>query len=415
MNKKRNSPDFEELEELLWRVEQALEDPEEELDLEDYAPADLDDEEPEVFRNYANSYGNQDDHQTSGENYDNDTYYNENYYPAPNRRGEPVLDRNRWERNMYRREMVEDTPVKKPRKKRRGCGCGCLTVLMVPVLLVALAAGAIGLLIQPPRSDVSLGTRKQDTATILLCGTDRDGTRTDTIMLLYLSGSEGRISLTSLPRDSYTVTSSGKAAKLNSAYGRGGTGEAGMKVLMDYVQDIIGYRPDGYVLLNFDLVPRIADLMGGLDYEVPMDMELDNIRLEEGYQHLNGEELLTLLRFRKGYAAADLKRIEVQRSVLKACISQWLVPENISSALEAISLVESGSISSLDLGDYLWLGKTLLMNMDSIDSSTLPGYADYIGGASYYILDPGGIAELVNGTCNPYRQPVTAEDLNIAG
>ena len=58
-------------------------------------------------------------------------------------------------------------------------------------------------------------------------------------------------------------------------------------------------------LLDFTMVPRIVDIMGGVDVEVPMDMDVDEIVLSKGYQHLSGDQVLALLRFRKGYATAD--------------------------------------------------------------------------------------------------------------
>lgn len=48
-----------------------------------------------------------------------------------------------------------------------------------------------------------------------------------------------------------------------------------------------------------------------------------------------------------------------------------------------------------------------------MQTATLPGYADMIDGASYYVLDPEGVADVINSSCNPYRQDVDADDLNI--
>ena len=392
MNRRENS-DFEELEELLWRAEEVLKDPdgESEPDNSDFdLPGDSG-----IYQNYANGYhtGHASPGQYRHPQYDEYEDYDDGYGVPP-------------------KKTVTPKPVKQKKHRRRGCGCGCLTWLLV---FVAAITAALFLFVRPPQSSDSIGERKRDSASILICGTDKDGTRTDTMMLLYLSGSENQVSLLSLPRDSYTVTSSGKAAKLNSAYGRGGTGEEGMENLLDYVQDIVGYRPDGYVLVDFTLVPQIVDIMGGVEVEVPMDMKLEGVTLKAGLQHLDGEEALTLLRFRKGYAMADLTRIEVQRSVIKACMEQWLSPAHIADASEAIALLESGSLSSLNMGNYVWIGKTILLGMGNFRNDTLPGYADYIGGASYYLLNRSDIAQLVNEAYNPYKTVITPEDLNIAG
>lgn len=429
---KREREEFSELEELLWRAEApASEDPNEfdplDIDPDDFNPQDFDpdiftpeepeddgfnfdfdyeEESSEVYRNFANGYGEPQERrqpqQTPQHREDPGRYYHPTYDDEP----EPEEPR-----QMRQSKAPAKKKSAKKAKKRRGCGCGCLTWL---VGIAVIAVVALCLFIQPPKSEESIGSRKSDTATILVCGTDADGMRTDTMMLLYLSGSEKRVGLLSLPRDSYTITASGNAAKLNSAYGRNGGGEKGMEVLMDYVQNIIGYRPDGYILLDFTLVPQIVDIMGGVDVEVPMDMEVDGVYLTAGYQHLSGQEVLTILRFRKGYATADLGRVEVQRTVMKACISQWLTPSHIGSAVEALSVLESASTSSLTTGNYLWMAKALVLGMGNIESNTLPGTAEYRSDVSYYILNRSEVAALIDASYNPYKVTITADDLKIA-
>ena len=384
MNKRENS-DFEELQELLWRVEEVLKDPEPELSTEEDFSEFLYDDIPEGTDPYI-----------SEEPLACDIPQEPDPLPP-----EPE----------YVDQPLRTKPVRKRRRKKRR-GLGCLGTLL---MLIAVSVAAVFFLFQPPRSDASIGAKKPDTATVLICGTDKDGTRTDTMMLLYMNGKERQVSLLSLPRDSYTITSAGKAAKLNSAFGRGGTGKEGMENLLDYVEDIIGYRPDGYVLVNFKTVRKVVDIMGGVDVEVPMDMTVGSTSLKAGYQHLNGKETLTLLRFRKGYAMADLKRVEVQRTVLKACIEQWLSPAHIGDALEAISLLENDSLSSLSMGNYIWMVKTMLLGMGNFRNDTLPGTAEYRGGASYYVLSRSKIAELINEAYNPYQVIIDASDLNIAG
>lgn len=399
---RRDRAEFDELEELLWQAE-TPEEEDEDFSLDDLDFLDEEEEEPEVYRNYANGYG-EDDY----DNEDEDDFSLEEYAELCD---EPDLDT--VYSDTHRRAAPRRSASRKARKKRRrrGC-CGCLTLPFGFLVVVILG---LCLLIQPPKTSEPIGARKSNTATILVCGTDEDGTRTDTMMLLYLSGSENKAGLLSLPRDSYTISSTGSVMKLNAIYGRGGCGEEGMEALMDQVAEIIGYRPDGYILLDFTLVAQIVDTMGGVYMDVPMDMEVASVALEKGYQHLSGKQLMTLLRFRKGYATADLGRVEMQRSVIKACMEQWLTPSHISSATKALSLLESSSCSSLRGEHYIWLAKTLLPSMKNLESDTLPGYADYRNNASYYILNKTEIAELINESYNPYKEAIDADDLKIAG
>ena len=277
----------------------------------------------------------------------------------------------------------------------------------------------VGSYFEMPMSDTGLGERKPDTATVLLCGTDKDGTRTDTMMLLYLDGDQGQIGLLSLPRDTLTITDEGKQAKLNSAYGRNGCGEKGMEWTMTYVERTIGYRPDGYILVDMELVPKIADLMGGVDFHLDQEIWVRNIEGEllhipEGDQHLNGEEVLGTLRFRSGYSNADLGRVEVQRRVISECMKQWVKPTKLALLPDALNMVQEQSMTNLSVSNFLWIGKTILLGMDNMTSDTLPGYPDMRGGASYYVLYPDQVADLVNQSYNPYTVDVDVDDLQIA-
>ncbi len=302
-------------------------------------------------------------------------------------------------------------------RRSRGCGAGCLAVILVLAGLVVAAALLVGSFFRLPVSGDSIGQRKENTAAILLCGTDKDGTRTDTMMLVYLDGSENRVGLLSLPRDTLTTTSKGKRAKLNSAYGRNGCGEEGMEWTLNYVEDIIGYRPDGYILVDMELVPKIVDLMGGvdvhLDHHIRVHTDGVEVYVPAGDAHLNGEEVLATLRYRYGYANADLGRVEVQRMVIKECMKQWVSPAKLALLPQALELIEEESLTNLSAGNFLWIGKSILLGMDNMTSDTLPGYADMRGGASYFVLYPEKVADLINEAYNPYTVDIDADDLNI--
>ena len=320
------------------------------------------------------------------------------------------------------RDYGETRPTQAQRKarERRGgcCGCGCATMVLVLAALVVGALLFVGSFFRMPQAETGLGERKEETAAILLCGTDKDGTRTDTMMLVYLDGEQNRVGLLSLPRDTLTITSSGKRAKLNSAYGRNGCGEEGMEWTLNYVERIIGYRPDGYILVDMELVPKIVDLMGGvdvhLDHHIRVHTDGVEVYVPAGDQHLNGEEVLATLRYRYGYANADLGRVQVQRMVINECMKQWVTPANLAKLPEALELIQNESLTDLEPENFLWIGKAILSGIGSLTSDTLPGYAQMRGGASYYILYPEKVAELVNESYNPYHAVIREDDLDIA-
>lgn len=380
---KNNNPyNNREFDDLARRVDALLDGDD---DLAKYTPAGLDADDGIVFQNYSNGYGKA----APAE------YRNYGGSKAPSR--------------------AELASGRKVRKRR---GCGCATVMLMLLALVVGGLLLVGSFFRMPVSEDSLGSRKEKTATVLLCGTDKDGTRTDTMMLLYLDGAENRIGLLSLPRDTYTITDEGKKAKLNAAYGRNGCGEEGMEWTMTYVQRTIGYRPDGYILVDMELVPKIVDLMGGvdvhLDHHIRVHTDGVEVYVPKGDQHLNGEEVLATLRYRYGYRDADLGRVEVQRMVISQCMKQWVRPSKLALLPEALELVQEESLTDLDVSNFLWIGKTILTGMGDMTSDTLPGYPDMRGGVSYYILRPDEVAQLINESYNPYHVVIDADDLDIA-
>lgn len=390
-------------------------------------------EDPVVYQNYSNHYGR--DVRNYQNNYGQGEIpaqpaqpaapafqaYNADYAADTSKKsGKKVRPQQSRPSNMAQ-AAVRQSHGKSAARPERSHGRGCLIPVVVLLILVALIAAAWFLLVRPPKSDQPIGSRKPDTASILLCGVDYDGTRTDTMMLLYISGSEHKVNLVSLPRDTYTITAAGYGAKLNSAYGRNGTGEEGMEGLLDYVQDIIGYRPDGYVLVDFNMIIDVVDVMGGVDFDVPQSMNWDDENLdrqfviEAGQQTLDGNDVLGVLRFRHGYYNQDLGRIEVQRGVIKACMEQWLKPANITNVGTVLDLFQQRSLSNLSTSNYIWMGLRIMsIGTGSLTTETLPGYATMIGDQSCYVLYPEEVAELINRAANPYVKPISADDLNIA-
>lgn len=398
------------------------------IDLAQFTPEGANTDDGMVYQNFSNGYG------ADVRNYSNNYGEPGASQPQPAHKQKPAINaynqdiqRQQQSRNEYRdyggkppkTRAARKVKAQRSRSRRGGCcGCGCATLAIV---LAALAAGLmmlLGSLFEMPQSHQSLGPRKEDTAAILLCGTDKDGTRTDTMMLVYLDGAQNQVGLLSLPRDTLTITDAGNRAKLNSAYGRNGCGEEGMDWVLTYVERTIGYRPDGYILVDMTLVPKIVDAMGGvdihLDHHIRVHTDGEEVYVPAGDQHLNGEEVLATLRYRAGYYNADLGRVQVQRQVIKACMEQWVSPANLVKLPQVLQMIQNDSLTDLSINNFLWIGKTILKGIGNLSSDTLPGYPDMRDGVSYYILYRDQVADLVNQSYNPYTVDVDPDDLDIA-
>lgn len=309
---------------------------------------------------------------------------------------------------------------KKTKKKRRFLRL-LGKLLAVFLVLVLLTAAVLWFFQKMPQADVGIGTRKDGCCTVLLAGTDESGIRTDTLMVLYVDRPNKSLRLLSIPRDTM-VNRDNPVPKINGAYYANGAGTVGMGYLMDYVKDLIGYRPDGYMLIDLNCFESLVNIMGGVTFDVPMDMYYADpsqdllIDLKQGEQKLNGKEAMWLVRFRSGYAAADLQRISVQRDFLKAAMSQWGKLRNLGRVPAALVLLQKNTLTDLAWNNITWLGiSVMLCGTDSFQTHTLPGDGAYVNGGAYFVEDRAAAAALINEHFNPYETEITAYDLHPYG
>ena len=178
---------------------------------------------------------------------------------------------------------------------------------------------------------------------------------------------------------------------------------------MDAVERLLGFRPDGYVMVNFAVFAKVVDLFGGVDFNVPVDMDYEDpwqdlyIHLQAGEQHLNGEEALQVMRFRSGYAMADLERVNVQRAFLQASMDQWLNGTAVIRAPIAGAMVLRDVVTDLSPGNGIWLLKALLLcDREEMVTQTLPGVPQYINGGSYFVPDSYALSQLMEEYYSPY-------------
>ena len=330
---------------------------------------------------------------------------------------------------VYVQEPYEQRPLRRavPRRRRRKRGFLRTLLRVLALLLVLLILGGVvsALFAKMPETDRPIGARRDGCCTVLLCGTDEEGARTDTMVLLYLDRNNRKARLLSLPRDTMVNRSSGDL-KLNGVYwangGAKGDRDLGMDTLMDYVKDLVGFRPDGYMLIDLNCFEDLVDAMGGVTFDVPMDMTYNDptqdlyIDLKQGTQKLNGQQAMWLVRFRSGYAMADLERIKVQRDFLGAAISQWKSLTRLPRAPYAALLLMRNTETDLSYRNLCWVALTLARcGSAGLESDTLPGEPKWVGGGAYYVQHRQETAALVNEKYNPYETEIRTDALHPYG
>lgn len=253
---------------------------------------------------------------------------------------------------------------------------------------------------------------------ILICGTDGDGLRTDTILIAHLDANSHTVALLSIPRDTPVQSASGGLMKINSVYA-GGAAD-GMQRLCIRLNALLGFPVDGYVLVDLEAFQKTVDLVGGVDFEVPQDMDYDDnsqdlhIHLRAGMQHLDGTQAMGLVRYRKGYASQDIQRTKVQQQFLRALAKQCLSVGSLTKLKEFADIFADYVLTDLTIGNMLWFAKELLLcDFDAMQTYTAEGEGVMVNGASYYALYAGGLLQTVNETFNPYETALTAAQLTV--
>lgn len=261
-------------------------------------------------------------------------------------------------------------------------------------------------------------TRKEDCYTFLVMGMDDGNGNTDTIMAVTFDVKNKHVGVASIPRDTL-VDAPRTIKKINAAYSEGGVEEVQREV-----SAILGFPVDHYIMVNLRGFKALVDAVDGVDFNVPINMNYDDprqdlhIHLSKGMQHLDGQKALQLVRFRSGYANADIGRIETQQAFLKALakkVISWNSVSKINSFVEIFSKNVKTDLSTGNLA-YFALAALELDMSDDVSMNTLPGdgLVTYKGIPYYYELYPQQVLDIINQSgLNPYTEELSLEDTNI--
>ena len=204
---------------------------------------------------------------------------------------------------------------------------------------------------------------------ILGISTDQENVDlTDTIMVASYNPNTQKATLLSIPRDTYTGKNPAKATayeKINSLYNRKHRPDETLAA----VNEITGLNIQYYVVVKTEALIKLVDVIGGVDFYVPKDMNYDDvtqdlhIHLKEGQQKLNGDKAEQVLRYRHDnwdpvtktyptysaeYGDNDIGRMRTQREFIMQVIKQTAKPENIFKIGQILEVAEEYVITNID-------------------------------------------------------------------
>jgi len=244
---------------------------------------------------------------------------------------------------------------------------------------------------------------------VLLLGVDKDGSRADTIMLVSADNVKKEIKLLSIPRDTKITLNTGKKMKINACLGMKNREQFMIETVKTVTKMPIHY----YCEVNFDGFKEIIDILGGVDYNVPFDMNYDDpvqnlhIHLKKGQQHLDGQAAHDFVRFRHNnrgeavyapgdYYKGDIGRISAQQDFLRELFRQKMQPQYLLKAPDLLDAAQEYVRTNFSIKSALSF-ISLLNSAETTELQTflLPGTDRYENGVSYYIYSPSETKKLV--------------------
>ncbi len=271
--------------------------------------------------------------------------------------------------------------------------------------------------------------RNDGVYTCMLLGRDEASGSTDTIIVARFDTKNHTIDAVNIPRDTLiNISWDTTPKKINAVYpGYTNSGKSGVRGLKLALKDLLGFDVDCYCIVSVDAVTKIVDAIGGVNFNVPIDMDYDDpaqnfhVHLKKGNQLLKGKDAIGVFRFRYGnngvgtYSGGDLQRIGVQQDLLKAIASQVLTLGNIPNLADIIQILADSVETDLTAQNIAFFARQFLKcDMSSISFSTMP-YTEVCSfcGYSYVSCDVQAWLDMINEKLNPFVTDITWGNVSI--
>lgn len=308
--------------------------------------------------------------------------------------------------------------------------------LVIILILIALIGGFVGYsvykngwgvksLIQTAMGQSEKKLQNLEPFTVLLLGVSEDisSKLSDTIIVASYNPKTQKATLLSIPRDTFIGTNKNKANsydKINALY------QKNPEKTLNAVNKITGLNIKYYAVISNNALVEVVDTIGGVEFDVPMDMNYDDssqklsIHLKKGMQKLNGEQAEGLVRFRhnnnntsypSSYGDNDLGRMRTQREFLKEVAKQTIKLKNITKIGSFVDILKENVTTNITnwslIKDYI--PYAIDFNTENLEMANIPGTTGSLGpnNLSFFIYDKSATEKMIkelfekqNGTGN---------------
>ena len=277
----------------------------------------------------------------------------------------------------------------------------CAALLLSAVLLLTAATGFASAVSQDEWSAAVAAEPNTETEglsdewwNVLLLGCDsytkNSYQRTDSMIIVSINQTTGKVKLTSLMRDTWIpVPGSKKHRKLTELCAVGGP-----ELTIRAINESFGMNISDYALISMEGMAEIIDLVGGVELDVTeaerkaLNAGLFNLsslsgmeKLEQSGEgvHLNGNQATAYARIRK--IDSDYVRTERQRTVLIAIAEKIKNGASASTLLTVATTLLNYVDTNLSLSEIMAIASAgLQLDMDSVEQFRVPADGTFESG-----------------------------------
>ena len=320
---------------------------------------------------------------------------------------------------MNKKEKEENkVKNKKTKKKNKVLRIFLIILLMIVLFIVGFVGysaykngwGVKGM-IQTAMGQDETKLADLDPLTVLIMGVSEDisSKLTDTIIIASYNPKTQKATLLSIPRDTFVGKNKNTATsydKINALY------QSSPEKTLAAVNKITGLDIKYYVVISNNALVQLVNEIGGVEFDVPIDMNYDDssqklaIHLKKGKQKLNGEQAEGLVRFRKNnngtsypseYGDNDLGRMRTQREFITEVAKQTLQLKNITKIGSFVDIIKENVTTNIKnwsiIKDYI--AYAVDFSTENIRAESLPGEAGYYNKLSFFVYNKKETDKLV--------------------
>lgn len=318
--------------------------------------------------------------------------------------------------------------MKKEGKKKHRILRGILKFILIIIVIIVLFVvgfvgystykngwGWVGLLKTAVGSEVKT-VEQLDELQVLILGVSEDISTplTDTIIVASYNPQTQKATLLSIPRDTFIGDSKIRANsydKINAVYQK-----SGAEGVIQKVNKLTGLNLENYVVISNNALIELVDEIGGVEFDVPINMDYDSykqdlhIHLKKGLQKLDGEQAEGLVRFRKNnnyttysseYGNDDFGRMRTQREFLKEVAKQTLKAKNITKIGNLLDIVKRNVKTNIKDWNQVkeYIPYAVEFDTDNLEMDSIPGDSQRIPagtGLWFFLADESKTLTLVN-------------------